>query len=362
MTGAHRIVVLGAGYAGLSAARQAAKAKGVRVTVIDARPELVERVRLHQALTGQDIARWDLGELLERKGIEFVQARVRAIDTAERVVRLEGDWSVSYDSLIYALGSHADTSAVPGATEYAYPIATPEDVARIPALSGSVAVVGGGSTGIETATELAEARQDLEVHLVSAEEPGAWLSPKAHGHIRAVLDRLGVRVHSGSKVAAVTARGLELVDGTALDAETVLWTTGFAVPEIAARSGLAVDARGRILVDAELRSRSHPEIYVAGDAAVVAGPAERDLRMACATALPTGKYAATALTTRLAGKTPAPWRFRYHLQCISLGRKDGVVQFVRADDFPARTVLTGRTGAWVKEQIVNGAIRMAAKP
>ncbi|WP_067574858.1 NAD(P)/FAD-dependent oxidoreductase [Nocardia acidivorans] len=359
MTEAHRIVVLGAGYAGLSAAKRAARARGARVTVVDARAEWIERVRLHQALAGQSIPHRDLAEMLERKGIEFIRGRVLDIDPAARRVRLEGEWSLAYDSLILALGSFADTGAVPGATEYAYPVATPEDVARVPALSGRVAVVGGGSTGIETAAELAESRPELEIHLVSSEEPGGWLSPKAHNHIRAALDRLGVCVHAGAKVAAVTATGLELVDGAELPAETVLWTTGFAVPEVAARSGLAVNARGRVLVDPELRSLSHPEIYVAGDSAVVAGPAERALRMSCATALPTGKFAAAALTARLAGKEPAPWKFRYHFQCLSLGRRDGVIQFVHADDTPARTVLTGRAGAWFKEQIVSGAVKLA---
>ncbi|WP_245722114.1 NAD(P)/FAD-dependent oxidoreductase [Nocardia crassostreae] len=325
MTGEHRIVVLGAGCAGLSAAKQAARVPGARVTVIEARAHLVERVRLHQALAGQRIPRWDLRELLERKGIEFVQARAVRIDTMQRSIELEGNWSVSYDSLIYALGSIGQADGVPGAAEFARAVATPEDVRQLPALSGRVAVVGGGATGIETATELAEARPDLTVLLLSAEEPGAWLSDKARGHIRAVLDRLGVPVYSGAKVVEVHPDGVELAGGDRIQADTVLWTTGFAVPAVAADSGLAVNAQGRVLVDDELRSRSHPEIYAVGDAAIVAGPGARELRMACATALPAGKYAATALAARLRGKEPAPRRFRYYFQCISLGRADGVI-------------------------------------
>ncbi|GAB4589550.1 NAD(P)/FAD-dependent oxidoreductase [Nocardia sp. IFM 10818] len=361
MTGEHRIVVLGAGYAGLSAAKRAARVRGARVTVIDARTELVERVRLHQALAGQRIPRWDLRELLERKGIEFVRARVGRIDPAARRVELEGERSVSYDSLIYALGSFGQADGVPGAAEFACTVATPEDVRGLPRLSGRVAVVGGGATGIETATELAEARPDLTVLLLSAEEPGAWLSDKARGHIRAVLDRLGVEVHSGAKVVEVRADGVELAGGDRIPADIVLWTTGFAVSPVAAESGLAVNAHGRVLVDDELRSRSHPEIYAVGDAATMAGPGDRELRMACATALPAGTYAATAIAARLRGKQPAPRRFRYVIQCISLGRADGVIQFVRADDAPARTVLTGRTAARFKELVVRGA-GMAARP
>ncbi|MEU0542369.1 FAD-dependent oxidoreductase [Nocardia sp. NPDC005978] len=361
MTGEHRIVVLGAGYAGLAAARQAARAKGVRVTVIDARAELVERVRLHQVLAGQEVPRWNLRELLEPKGIEFTQARATRIDPEAKRVELADAEPVPYDSLVYALGSVADTGGVPGLAAHAHAVATPEDVRRAPELSGRVAVVGGGSTGIEVATELAESRPDLEVLLISADEPGAWLSAKARGHIGAVLDRLGVRVHAGAKVAAVTPTGLDLVDGAHVPAGTVLWTAGFAVPDVAARSGLAVDARGRVLVGDDLRAVAHPDIYAVGDAAVVAGPGERELRMACATALPAGKYAATAITARLRGKEPAARQFRYYFQCLSLGRRDAVIQFLNPDDTPTARAVTGRPAVWFKEGIVRGA-GWAARP
>ncbi|WP_280355426.1 NAD(P)/FAD-dependent oxidoreductase [Nocardia otitidiscaviarum] len=361
MTGAHRIVILGAGYAGLAAAKRAARIRGARVTVIDPRTEFVERVRLHQLLAGQAVPRWELRERLERKGIEFLRARATAIDTVARTVRTDTGAEIAYDSLIYALGSIADTRTVPGVAEYAHTVATPEDTARIPALTGRVAVVGGGSTGIEVAAELAEANPDLDLTLVSAEEPAAWLSDRARTHVAATLNRLGVRVRSGVKVVEVTGTGLELADGEHLDAETVLWTTGFAVPDLAAASGLAVDPRGRVLTDATLRSRSHPAIYAAGDAAVIAGPADRDLRMACATALPTGKHAATSIAATIAGNTPAPLTFRYQLQCLSLGRRDGLIQFLESDDTPTRRVLTGRTAARVKEFIVRFAAS-AARP
>ncbi|MGV9413870.1 NAD(P)/FAD-dependent oxidoreductase [Nocardia sp. NPDC003693] len=361
MTGEHRIVVLGAGYAGLAAAREAARAKGVRVTVIDARAELVERVRLHQVVAGQQVPRWDLRELLERKGIEFVRARVTRVDPVARRVELEGAAAVPYDSLVYALGSRADAGGVPGLAEHAHTVATPEDVARVPELAGRVAVVGAGSTGIEVATELAESRPELEVLLISADEPGAWLSAKARKHIRAVLDRLGVRVHAGAKVAAVTAAGLELVDGAHVPADTVLWTAGFTVPDVAARSGLGVDARGRVLVGDDLRTAAHPEVYAVGDAAVVAGPGDRELRMACATALPAGKYAAAAIIARLRGKEPAARKFRFYFQCLSLGRRDAVIQFLDPDDTPTARAITGRPAVWFKESIVRGA-GWAARP
>ncbi|MFF3221948.1 NAD(P)/FAD-dependent oxidoreductase [Nocardia suismassiliense] len=362
MTGQHRIVVLGAGYAGLAAAgRLASKARGARITVVDARTDFVERVRLHQQAAGQQIPAWSLRELLDSKKIHFVCARATEIDTVGKRVSLDTATVLDYDTLVYALGSTADRTSVPGLAEHAYSVSTPEEASRFGAPSGTVLVVGAGATGIEMAAELAESLHDSRVCLLSPEEPGAWLSPRARKHIRRVLERLGVEIRSDAKVLEVTAAGVRLADGTLIEAAATVWTAGFAVPDLARRSGLSVDGTGRVLVDAALRSISHPDVYAAGDSAVIAGPGGRDLRMACATALPTGKYAADAIVARLRGAEPGKLRFRYVVQCLSLGRRDGLIQVLHADDSPARTVLTGRPAAWVKEQVVRGA-GWAARP
>ncbi|TQM30088.1 NAD(P)/FAD-dependent oxidoreductase [Nocardia bhagyanarayanae] len=354
MTGNQHIVVLGAGYAGLAAAKRlAGRAGDARVTVVDARAEFVERVRLHQQVAGQRIRRWDLAELLQRKGIRFVQARATDIDTVGKRVELDRGAAIDYDVLIYALGSLADPVGVPGAGEFARTVATPEDSTWT--AGGTVAVVGAGATGIELAAELAESQPDSRVLLLGPDEPGAWLSATAVAHIRKVLERLGVEIRADAKVVEVTADGVRLANGEFVAADTTVWTTGFGVPDLAARAGLAVDGAGRVLTDESLRSLSHPDIYAAGDSAVVAGPGGRSLRMACATALPTGKYAADVVAARMRGQDPRDLRFRYVFQCIGLGRRDAVIQFLRADDTPARTVLRGRFGAGVKELVVRGA-------
>ncbi len=358
MTGQHRIVVLGAGYAGLAAARRLARtAHDAHITVVDARASFVERVRLHQYVVGQSIPEWDLRELLEPKRIHFVQAWTQGIDTERKRVILDGAPALDYDSLIYALGSTSDTTGVPGVAEHAYAIATPQDSEwlrnGIPA--GRIVVVGGGATGIELAAELAEFRPDSQVLLLGSDEPAAWLSARARAHVRHALVRLGVEIRSDAKVVEVTAEGVRLADGSMVEAAATVWTAGFGVPELAERAGLAVDGHGRVRTDETLRSVSHPDVYAAGDAAVIMGPGGRELRMACATALPTGKYAADAVVARLTGRAPRELRFRYYFQCIGLGRRDGVIQFLHADDSPGRTVLTGRSAAWFKEQIVRAA-------
>ncbi|WP_043658789.1 NAD(P)/FAD-dependent oxidoreductase [Nocardia thailandica] len=360
MTGQQHIVVLGAGYAGLAAARGLVRrTRGTRVTVVDARAEFVERVRLHQRASGQDIATRDLRDVLGARGIDFVRGRATRIDPADKTVQLADGAVLAYDTLVYALGSTAAVE-VPGAAAFARTVATPEEAPAVWAAArgtgdGPVVIVGTGSTGIELAAELAESRPDSRIVLLGAEEPGAWLSPRAAVHLRAALARLGVEIRTGAKVVEVLADGVRLADGTCLPAALTIWTAGFAVPDLAARAGLAVDARGRVRTDDTLRSISHPDIYAAGDAALIAGPAERPLRMACATAIPTGAHAARAIAARLRGAEPRPLRFRYAVQCLSLGRRDGLIQVLRADDTPRSPVLTGRPAARVKELVVRGA-------
>lgn len=358
-----RIVVLGAGYAGLAAARNLVRTTpGAAITVLDARERFVERVRLHQRAAGQDIPEWDLAEVLGRQGIDFVHGRAVALDLDAREVRLADGAALPYDTLVYALGSAGGAAEVTGGAEHAVPVATPEDLAATAPPAGTALVVGAGATGVELAAELAETRPDLRVTLLGADEPVAHLSPRGRAHARRVLERLGVEVRAGAKVTAVTAAGVRLADGTEVPADAVLWTAGFSVPELAAAAGLAVDGAGRVRTDATLRSISHPEVYAVGDAAAVTGPDGRALRMACATALPQGAYAATAIGARARGAEPREFRFRYLVQCYSLGRNDGMVHAVRADDSPAPIVLTGRPGAWVKERIVRMAARQAGMP
>ncbi|MFI0715591.1 hypothetical protein ACH4SK_34190 [Streptomyces inhibens] len=139
----------------------------------------------------------------------------------------------------------------------------------------------------------------------------------------------------------------------------MVWTTALRATDGLARdAGLDLDpVSGRIRVDAALRSAGHPDIYVAGDAAAARAPRAGALRMACATALPTGAHAAGAIIAESRGAEPEPLSFGFVVQCVSLGRHDGLIQPVRADDTPRERVLTGRPAARVKEQVVRSTVR-----
>jgi NADH dehydrogenase FAD-containing subunit len=360
------IVVLGGGYAGLTAANLAARWTGAQVTLVNERDRFVERVQLHQLAVGRQIAERPLAGMLARSGARLVVDRVTAIDPAAKRVRLAGGDALDYDLLVYALGSGTDLDSVEGAAEHAYSVAGWAQAQRLRtrlATAGrTVAVVGGGLTGVETVTEIAESHPGTPVRLVTGEELGAGLSRRGRAHLRRVLDRLGVEVVDRARVVKVGADGLLLGSGEHVAADTVVWTAGFQVPELAAEAGLQVEASGRISVDETLRSVSHPDVYAVGDAAAARLPSGQVLRMACATGLPMAQQAVRAMADRLHGVSPRPLRYRFVQQCISLGRRDGLIQFVRADDSPVEAVLTGRFAAGYKTAILRGVAWLLRHP
>src|ERR1044072_6150397 len=113
------IVVLGGGYSGQTAANLAARTLNAEVTLVNERDRFVKRVRNHQLAAGQELRRTPLADLLRGSGVELVVDRVTAIDTAARAVILATGEPIHYDTLIYALGSHADMAAAPGVAEHA---------------------------------------------------------------------------------------------------------------------------------------------------------------------------------------------------------------------------------------------------
>ncbi|HEX2132788.1 MAG TPA: FAD-dependent oxidoreductase [Actinophytocola sp.] len=359
------IVVLGGGYSGQIAANLAARRTGARVTLVNERDRFVERVRLHQQAAGQELREHPIVNLLAGSGARLVVDRVTAIDPATRTVTLAAGEPIAYDVLVYALGSRADLESVPGVAEHAYTVAGAEQAAALRervAGGGTVTVVGGGLTGIEAAAEFAETNPSLKVRMVTDRVLGERLSERGRRHLARTFARLGIEVRDEVRVGEVRADGVVLADGEHVPSDVVVWTTGFSVPALARDAGLAVDGRGRVLVDETLRSVSHPDVYGVGDAAVVRRADGQELRMACATGMPMAQHAVRAITARQDGRSPKPLRFRYLNQCVSLGRRDALIQFVRADDSPREAVLTGRVAALYKEAIVRGALQIQRFP
>jgi len=364
----HRIVVLGAGYAGAFVAGNLARRLSpadTEITVVNAVPDFVQRLRLHQLAAGQKIEAPKLADVFAGTGIRLRLARVTAIGPERQVVAVaDGGSELGYDTLVYALGSRGDDCGLPGVAEHAFDIASRPSALRLRERldslgrrrgGGSVLVVGDGLTGIETATEIAESRPGLSVTLVARGELGARLSAGGRRHLRQACDRLGITVVENTSVEAVEAARALCADGTALASDATVWTAGFAVDPIAAASGLDVAENGQIVVDHTMRSVSHPNIYAAGDSAYAIGDNGLPLPMSCASAGYTGQQAIDAIVGRLTGRKIANTKLVYLGNHISLGRRDGILQMVD-DEAQAKPKYVG---GWQAARIKAGILKIA---
>jgi NADH dehydrogenase len=361
------VVVVGAGYAGTLAANHLRQHPDIDITVVNPRPDFVERIRLHQFVADTGTATVDFATLLG-DGIRLIVDSVDHIETTGRRVLLTSGAELNYDYLIYAVGSTgAAPAAVPGFAEFAYSIADLESAQRLRyaltdlPLPAPITVVGGGLTGIETASELAE--RGRSVTLICGPVLGPSLSKRGRRSVAKRLRRLGVNVLESVAVTQVRWDAVVLPDGAVLPSSATVWTAGFAVPDLAARSGLRTDALGRLLTDETLTSIDDQRIVAAGDAAA---PSGEPLRMSCQAAGPMGAQAANTVLSRIGGSVPAALSQAFAGQCISLGRTGATVQFAHTDDTPVNAFLGGRAAASVKEAICKGTLwairREAAKP
>lgn len=355
----NEIVIIGGGYTGMAAAISLAarvrRREDTHITLVNPETRFTERLRLHQVASGQQLADLQIPDLLEGTAVTFVQGWVTAIDADAQTVRVDDSRTLRYDTLVYALGSVADTAAVPGVDEFAYTLNSAHDAAlfadELDRLGdGTVVVAGGGLTGVESAAEIAEQHPALDVVLLSRTTPGSMMGPKAQARLHVGLARLGVQIRSGAEIVKVMADGVALADGDVVGAQAVLWTAGVRVSPLAAAAGLRVDARGRIVTDESLRSVSHPNVYAVGDAAAVR-QRYGVMHGTCQSGIPTALHAAASIARELKGKQPKKFRFGYVHQPVSLGRRDAVIQFTRPDDSPSRFYLAGRWAVAYKETV-----------
>lgn len=356
----HRVVIIGGGYAGVMAALRLSPARSAQITLINARDSFVQRIRLHQSLAGQKPRQYTLANLLKGKKVKLLIGTVTEMNPAQKCVSVQtGDTmqTVEYDTLIYAAGSVVNQTTVPGAYEHAFTLSVnsvaqmAQKLPEIARRGGKFLVIGGGLTGIESATELAESYPGLNVSLLTRGGIAEGLSAKGRRYLRQTLADMGVKLIEHTGVQEVQAAGVLTTDNQFIAADACLWAGGFVPSSLARESGLTVNALGQIVIDEALRSVSHPDIYAAGDSAFFAPETGLKMRMACATALPMAATAADNVRAIIAGKTPKPMNFGYMVQCISLGRYRGLLQFVNTDDTPQEKVVTGCAGAIAKEMI-----------
>ncbi|HEY7917158.1 MAG TPA: NAD(P)/FAD-dependent oxidoreductase [Acidimicrobiales bacterium] len=364
----HRVVIVGAGFAGLSAARSLI-GKPVEVTIVDQRNFHTFQPMLYEVAT----AGLDSGDVAypirvifgKAANVAFRFAAVTGVDWGRRHVILEGSDPLPFDSVVVASGATARYFGIPGAAEFSFPLYTLTDARRLrdhvlrrledadsnPARATegplTFVVVGGGPTGVEVAGALAELLDVAVRHdgfgfdrstgrIVLVDGLDRLLTPfkpSAASYAADTLRGRGVELQLGRMVKAVTVDGVELDDGTRIPTETVVWAGGVTVEgTIAARLGTATGSNGRLTVDADLSLAGHDDAYAIGDAAAVPwGPAPQERDRVCPqlaqVAIQSGAHAAAQILNRAAGRPTEP--FRYHDKGImaTIGRRAAVTEF-----------------------------------
>jgi NADH dehydrogenase len=366
--GAPRVVVAGAGFGGLAAARRLARA-GVQTTLIDRNIYATFQPLLYQLASGglasSEVA-YPVRDASRRYGMLFRHGELAGLDPAARQITLADGATAGYDYLILATGVAAAHHGVPGAAEHSLGLYTRHDAIvlrdRIMAaldrisligLTGDVAVtvVGGGATGVELAGSLADLRNvaldayfpeidPARVHVTLIEHGPALLAPfhpALSDYTRRQLAGRGVQVRLGTAVAEMAVGKVVLADGTALPSDITIWAAGVAAPDTVSTWGLPQTANGRILTGPDLRVAGHDRIFAVGDIALIDG---QPLPQLAQPALQMGKHAADQIRRLEAGRAAVP--FRYHDKGImaTIGYRSAVVQL------PHRVRIRG-TAAWL---------------
>jgi NADH dehydrogenase len=327
-----RIVIVGAGFAGLAAAT--AISRRYEVTVVDPRARFEWTPNIHEILSGRkdrDDVMLDSRELVERAGHSFLEDAVTDLDTGQRTIATASGASLDYDACLLAPGGGRDHGGVPGAGEHALDFRHAADAARIEerlaALAGggrraSVVIIGAGVSGIEALGEMLRRHRDadgLTFHMVERETeilPG--LPAALAADVRSRCADLPVRWHTGESVSRLTAKSVVLSSGARLPADLVLWSAGLLPPSFLAQSEL-VPAGGRwVPVRDTLQSEASDSVFVAGDCAELPAP----LRKQAYHALDMGAYAAWNLQHFLRGRPLKAFAPSHKPLLISLGDLD----------------------------------------
>jgi NADH dehydrogenase len=356
------IVIVGAGFGGLSAAAQLAGAPA-DVTVIDRRNYHLFQPLLYQVATAglspAQIASPIRAILRRAANVRVILGKVDGVDKERRVV-VADDREVPYDYLVIATGArhsyfgHDDWEGVaPGLKKIddathirrriltAFENAEAADNAEARRRLLTFVVIGAGPTGVEMAGAIAELarvalRHDFrnidprEARVVLVEAGPRVLPAFPEKLSRAAgesLERLGVEVRLGTPVTRCDGDGVTIGEER-LDAATIVWGAGVAASAAATWLGADKDRVGRALVGPDLSLAGHPEIFVIGDTAHVPGADGRPLPGLAPVAKQQGAYVARLLRARLAGRpAPAPFRYRDFGTMATIGRRAAVADF-----------------------------------
>ena len=383
---AHRVLIIGGGFAGLYAARQLGKDERLTITIVDRRNFHLFTPLLYQVATGAvspgDIAQPLRSILRRQRNSTVLLGEAVGLDPDRREVLLADGGPLGYDSLIVASGARFSYFGHDGWARDAPGLKSLDDALEIrrriliafeaaerehdPGRRAewlTFVIVGGGPTGVELAGSLGEiARDTLRRDFRSIDTRSARINlvealPRIlptypadrSASARRQLERLGATVRTATRVVDIDDHSVtvERADGTRelIPARTVLWAAGILassfVTAVARATTAPTDRSGRIEVQADLTVPGHPEIFAVGDAAVQPWKKDRAVPGVAQGGIQGGRYAASMIQARLSGETLPPFRYRNRGDVAVIGRLAGVTDipwlgpFGRQSGFPA---------------------------
>lgn len=351
-----RVVIVGAGFGGLTCARKLAGKPGVEVTIIDRNPYQVFSPLLYQVSTGglpEDDIAYPVRAAVPKA--TFRRGDAVRIDPVAKTVRLADGAVIPWDELVLAVGSTGSTFGIPGVAENSLQmkniqearairrrlLQTYEDVelGRLPKEALRVVVVGGGPTGVEVSGAVAELQRAMRHEFprlytfasVTLVEAGPRLLPsfseKSSAHALSQLEDLGAIVKLGCSVDRMYPGDVHLANGEVLTGGTIVWAAGVAAPAQWSDLGVA-DRAHRLEVSPTLQLDD--SIWVIGDIAHVPGADGRPLPMVASVAMQMGRYVAKAIVLRQQGKqldtALKPFTYKDKGQMATIGRRRAVVE------------------------------------
>ncbi|OAF06419.1 NAD(P)/FAD-dependent oxidoreductase [Bradyrhizobium neotropicale] len=350
-----RLVIIGAGFAGMYAALSAARLRDIHgaspeeleIALVAPEPTLVIRPRLYEPKPETLTA--PLTDVLKAIDVVYVQGSAETVDTKARAVGFRtADGrrkQLPYDRLVVATGSRLFRPNIPGLAEHGFSVDQLDDAIALdrhlhgladrPAINGrdTVVVAGGGFTGIEAATEMparlrAILGKDAKPRVIIVERNPA-IAPDMGADSRPVVEdalkKLGVEARVGAGVASLDKSGVTLSDGERIEAETVIWAAGIRAAPLTAQIPGERDKSGRLLVDRDLRVPGVAGVFATGDAARAAcDDAGNYALMSCQHATRMGAFAGNNAAAELLGVPTKPYHQKAYVTCLDLGEAGAV--------------------------------------
>ena len=350
-----RLLIIGAGFAGMYAALSAARLRDIQgvspeeleIALVAPEPTLVVRPRLYEAKPETLTA--PLLDVLKSIDVVYVQGSAEKIDTKSRMLQVSTAGgtrkTLSYDRLVVATGSRLFRPSIPGLAEHGFSVDSLDDAVALdrhlhsladrPARNGrdTIVVAGGGFTGIEAATEMpkrlrAILGKDAKPRVIIVERNGA-IAPDMGAGPRPVIENalreLGVETRVGAGVTSLDETGVTLSNGEHIETETVVWAAGIRAAPLTQQISAERDNFGRLLVDQDLRVTSVPGVFATGDAAKAAcDDAGNFALMSCQHATRMGAFAGNNAAAELLGVPTRPYHQKAYVTCLDLGEAGAV--------------------------------------